>query len=206
MKKLLNFCLMLVLSISVMAMSACFGGGTEKTEFQKMFDVVSENCTIRATGAYSEYYIYKYTEDKIQVVEPTSGGALGTKWWDATDTSDYVLLERSADTLFNLRVTHKDKWHYTSARKDTFSLLFGCFAEHEDEFTKTPEGNYKSTLGDPIVHTHDGAEYQYDDITIFVEEGKIVSAEYTIFISGTPMGYELQAGNTTITLPEYSRE
>ncbi len=209
MKKLLNFCLMLVLSISVMAMSACFGGGgggLGKSDFEKMFDAVQENCTLYTVGSNSyetapNYMNYKFTKDKVELTT-----AAGTKWWDATDTSDYVLLERSYYTNYNLTVQHKTKTEYQNGRQDSFDLLFGYIAKHEDKLTKTPEGNYKSTLGDPVVHTVSNVEIQYDDITIFVEDGKIVFAELTLILAGDIVDIEIEVGNTSITLPEYSRE
>ena len=116
---------------------------------------------------------YKFTENKVELTT-----AIGTKWWDATDTSDYVLLERSYNTNYNLTVKHKSKNEYQTARNDSFDLLFGYMAKHEDKFTKTEAGNYKTTPGDPVVHTVGGTQIQYDDVIIYVEDGKIVWAEF----------------------------
>lgn len=203
MKKLLTLTLTLILSLGVMAMTACGGGGGGlgdlfgKSEFEKMFDKVSENCTIESTGVYSGYYVYKFTEDKVEITEPVEG-YLGTKWWDATDTSDYVLLERSYNTDFDIEVEHKEKSYYVSGRKDSFNAAFGFIAEHEDKLTKTEEGNY---VGETIVH----GSITYNDIIIYVEEGKIVFAEYDLTTNGGTVHFEVEVGNTSITLPEYQR-
>ncbi len=212
MKKLLSFCLMLVLSISVMAMSGCFGGGSSigglfgGSEFEKMFDDVQENCTMRSVGNNTastapNYMKYKFTENKVELTT-----AIGTKWWDATDTSDYVLLERSYETNYNLTVRHKSKNEYQTARNDSFDLLFGYMAKHEDKFTKTEAGNYKTTPGDPVVHTVGGTQIQYDDVIIYVEDGKIVWAEFALILMGDIVEIEVEVGNTEITLPSYSRD
>lgn len=207
MKKLLTLVLTAILCFGVMAMSACFGGGGifGQSEFEKMFDEI-DNCTMYTVGNNTastapNYMRYKFTEDKVELTT-----AAGTKWWDATDTSDYVLLERSYYTNYNLTVQHKTKNEYQNGRNESFDLLFGYIAEHEDKLTKTEAGNYKSTAGDPVVHTVSGVEIQYDDIIIYVEDGKIVFAELTLILAGDMVEIEIEVGNTSITLPEYSRE
>ena len=206
MKKLLTLTLTLILSLGVMAMTACGGGGGGlgdlfgKSEFEKMFDKVGENCTIQATGMYSGYYVYKFTENKVEMTEPV-GGSLGYKWWDATDPSDYVFLERSADTQFDIDVTHSDKGGYLYERQDLFNNIFGYIAEHEDKLTKTEDGIYKSTAGDPIVH----GSRRRDDVFIYTENGEIVFAEFSMLVGSYWVDFELEVGNTSITLPEYPR-
>jgi hypothetical protein len=209
MKKLLTLTLTLILSLGVMAMTACGGGGGSglgdlfgKSELEKAFDAI-DNCTIETVGiseSHKDYMEYKFTSNKVELTT-----AAGTKWWDATDTSDYVLLERSYETNYILKVEHKSKTEYQTGRKDTFDLLFGYIAEHEDKLTKTEAGNYKSIDGDPITHTVAGKNVQYTDVIIYMEDGAIDYAELTIIIQGDVVELVVEVGNTIIILPEYDR-
>lgn len=211
MKKLLTLTLTLILSLGVMAMTACGGGGGGglgdlfgKSELEKAFDAI-DNCTIYTVGMNTSstapnYMNYKFTKDKVELTT-----AIGTKWWDATDTSDYVLLNRSYETNYNLTVQHKTKTDYENGRKSSFDLLFGYIAQHEDKLTKTEAGNYKSIDGDPIIHTVSGTNIQYTNVTIYMEDGAIEFAELTLILLGDVVEIEVEVGNTSITLPEYQR-
>ena len=208
MKKLLTLTLTLILSLGVMAMTACGGGGGGglgdlfgKSELEKAFDAI-DNCTIETVGiseSHKDYMDYKFTSNKVELTT-----AAGTKWWDATDTSDYVLLERSYYTSYNLTVQHKAKSEYENGRKSSFDLLFGYIAQHEDKLTKTETGMYR-TNEEPIVHTVSGVAITYDDVRIVMEDGKITFAEFTMSMLDTVVYIEVEVGNTTITLPEYQR-
>ena len=210
MKKLLTLALTAILCLGVMAMTACSGGGgllggilggEEKSELVKAFEAI-DNCTIETVGIseyHKDYMEYKFTSNKVEL-----NAAAGTKWWDATNTSDYVLLERSYETNYILRVEHKSKTEYETGRKDTFDLLFGYIAKHEDKLTKTESGLYR-TGEEPIVHTVSGVAITYEDVRIWTENGKITFAEYTLIMLDTTVYIEVEVGSTSITLPEYIR-
>ena len=226
MKKIISFGVTLALAISMLAMSGCsflddlLGGG--KSDFDKAVDNMN-NFTL-VTTSYSnpgDNITYKFTEDKVELTT-----VIGTKWWDATDTSDYVLLEQSVNTGYALEIKHKSKAEYQSGRKDTMSMLFSCLTQKDDQLELiTGRDDY-----DPTYYTNkDGAniEFQYNtsegtvtmvffNIAIFVKDGQIVSSNsytsgYSILTTDaygktSTMTIEIRnIGSTEINLPSYVR-
>lgn len=226
MKKIITFGLTLALAISALTMTGCsflsdlLGGG--KSDFDKAVDNMN-NFTL-VTTSYSnagDNITYKFTEDKVELTT-----VIGTKWWDATDTSDYVLLERSYNTGNALEIKHKTKAEYQSGRKDTVSMMFSCLTQKDDQLELiTGRDDY-----DPTYYTNkDGKniEFQYNtsagtitmaffDIAIYVKDGQIVSSNsypscYSILTTdangnSSVMTIEIRnIGTTEISLPSYVR-
>lgn len=226
MKKIITFGLTLALAISALTMTGCsflsdlLGGG--KSDFDKAVDNMN-NFTL-VTTSYSnpgDNMTYKFTEDKVELTT-----VIGTKWWDATDTTDYVLLENSYNTGYSLTVQHKTKAEYQSGRKDSLDMIFSCLTQKDDQLElKTGRDEY-----DPVYYTNkDGKniEFQYNtsagtvkmiffDVAIFVKDGQIVSSsDYTSgysILTIDPNGnsstivFEIRnIGSTQISLPSYTR-
>ena len=111
MKKIISFVLTLFLAIGAFAMSGCalldlIGGKSDLTKAMEAMDNFTFISTSLPTND-KDYICYKFTKDKLELT-----ANVGKKWWDATDPTDYVLLENSYFTNYQTTVQHKSKTEY----------------------------------------------------------------------------------------------
>ena len=233
MKKILAFGLTIALAISALAMSGCsfLSGllGGNKSDFAKAVDGLT-NFTLETTSTDYDYgYLcYRFTEDKMELttyvadesVPPTRYPQIGTKWWDATDTTDYVLLEKSINTNNEVLVKHKTKAEYVSGKKDSLDFIFGCLVQKEEQLefiqSEDPSENsyYQNKEGQSIVFEYQTTQglmtMSFFDIKIEYKDGAIVFANYSILTVDPNLTYTMEltlnnVGTPEFTLPAYER-